>query len=67
MAILEKEADEIRQEMTNAEAERKRAKEDLGIIESRFRDLQNAQQELVRGNDEETKKLWQSCMQHRTI
>lgn len=57
MASLQKEADEIRQEMTKAEAERKRAKEDLDIIERRFSDLQNAQQELVRGNDEQTKKL----------
>lgn len=57
MASLEKETDDIRQEMMKAETERKRAREELNIIEGRFSDLQNAQEELIKGNDAETKKL----------
>jgi len=57
MKELEDEAKAIRQEMAGAEAERKRAREELNIIENRYIDLQKAQEELIRGSDAETKRL----------
>ena len=57
IGALEKEMGKIRQDFALAEIERNKAKEDLNIISGRYNDLQNAQDDLIRGNVNETKKL----------
>ena len=57
IAALEKETGTIKQELVNAQIERDKAKEELNVISGRYNDLQNAQEELIRGNVSETKKL----------
>jgi len=57
IAALEKSAGSIKQELTAAQSERDRAKEELNVVSGRYNDLQNAQEELIRGNVSETKKL----------
>ena len=57
LATLEKETGTIKQELANAQVERDKAKEELNVISERYYDLQNAQEELIRGNVSETKKL----------
>ena len=57
LATLEKETETITQELANAQVERDKAKEELNVISERYYDLQNAQEELIRGNVSETKKL----------
>lgn len=47
----------IRSEFQNAIIERDKAREELGVLTARYNDLQNAQEELIRGNVSETKKL----------
>jgi chemotaxis protein MotB len=54
---LEKEMGKLRQDFALAEIERNKAKEELNVISGRYNDLQNAQEELIRGNVSETKKL----------
>jgi chemotaxis protein MotB len=54
---LEKEMGQLRQNFALAEIERNKAKEELNIISGRYNDLQNAQDELIRGNVSVTKKL----------
>jgi chemotaxis protein MotB len=54
---LEKEMGQLRQDFALAEIERNKAKEELNVISGRYYDLQNAQDELIRGNVSETKKL----------
>jgi len=54
---LEKEMGKIRQDFALAEIERNKARDELNIIAERYNDLQNAQDELIRGNVTETKKL----------
>jgi chemotaxis protein MotB len=54
---LEKEMGKIRQEFTLAEIERNKARDELNIITGRYNDLQNAQEDLIRGNVTETKRL----------
>jgi chemotaxis protein MotB len=57
IGTLEKEMGKIRQDLALAEIERNKAKEDLNIISGRYNDLQNAQDDLIKGNVTETKKL----------
>jgi chemotaxis protein MotB len=57
ISALEEEMSKIRQELSLAEIERNRAKEDLNVITGRYNDLQIAQEDLIRGNVTETKKL----------
>jgi chemotaxis protein MotB len=57
LTTMEAEMSEIKKDLALAETELKRAKEDLNIINARYNDLQNAQDELIRGSVSETKKL----------
>ncbi len=57
ITALEGEMNKIRQELSLAESERNRAKEDLRITSERYNDLQIAQEDLIKGNVTETKKL----------
>jgi chemotaxis protein MotB len=54
---LEEEISKISQELSIAETDRNKAREDLSIITERYNDLQNAQEQLIRGNVTETKRL----------
>jgi chemotaxis protein MotB len=54
---LEKEMGKIRQDFALAEIERNKAKDELNIISGRYNDLQNAHEDLIKGNVSETKKL----------
>ena len=57
IAALEGEMTKMKQDLSLAEIERNRAKEDLRIISERYNDLQIAQEDLIRGNVTETRKL----------
>ena len=57
IAALEKDMSKSRQDLALAEIERNKAKEDLNIINERYNNLQNAQDDLIRGNVSETRKL----------
>ena len=57
MEALEKEMGKMRQDFALAEIERNKAKDELNIISGRYNDLQNAQEDLIKGNVSETKKL----------
>lgn len=54
---MEKEMSKLRQDLALAEIERNKARDELNTILERFNDLQNAQEELIRGNVSETRKL----------
>jgi len=54
---LEKEMGKLRQDFALAEIERNKARDDLNIISGRYNDLQNAHEDLIKGNVSETKKL----------
>ena len=54
---LEKEMGKLRQDFALAEIERNKAKDELNIISGRYNDLQNAHEDLIKGNVSETKKL----------
>jgi chemotaxis protein MotB len=57
ISALEKEMSKSRQDLTLAEIERNKAKDELNIISERYNNLENAQEELIKGNVSETKKL----------
>lgn len=57
IAALEAEMASSRQDIALAEIERNRAKDDLNTITERFNALQNAQDDLIKGNLTETRKL----------
>ena len=57
ISALEKEMSKSRQDLTLAEIDRNNAKDELNIISERYNNLQNAQEELIKGNVSETKKL----------
>ena len=57
LTTMEAEMGKIKKDLALAETDLKRAKEDLNIINGRYNDLQNAQDELIRGSVSETKKL----------
>jgi len=54
---LVKEMENLKKEYALADMERNRAKEELSLISDRYNNLQSAQEELIRGNVSETKKL----------
>ena len=57
IAALEAEMNRTKQDIALAEIERNKAREELNTISERYYALQNAQEDLVRGNLTETKKL----------
>jgi chemotaxis protein MotB len=57
IAALEKEMAKMKQDLSVAEIGRNKAIEDLNILTERNNALQNAQEDLIRGNVSETKKL----------
>jgi chemotaxis protein MotB len=57
ISALEKQMSKSRQDLTLAEIERNKAKDELNLISERYNNLQNAQEDLIRGNVSETKKL----------
>lgn len=57
ISALEKEMSKSRQDLTLAEIDRNKAKDELNIISERYNNLENAQEELIKGNVSETKKL----------
>lgn len=57
MAMTEKEINSIKDEIVEAEGERDKAVENYNAISGRYNDLQNAQEELIRGSVKETQKL----------
>jgi chemotaxis protein MotB len=57
IAALEKEMEKMKQDLSLAENERNKAIKDLNILSERNNDLQNAQEDLIKGNVSETKKL----------
>ena len=57
IAALEAEMTRTKQDIALAEIERNKAREELNTISDRYYALQNAQEDLVRGNLTETKKL----------
>lgn len=57
VANLEKELSTLQSNLSIAELERNRAKDEIATLSGRYNDLQNAQEDLVKGNVSETKKL----------
>ncbi len=57
MPVLEKQLGTVKEDIAKAESERDKALEDYNSISARYNDLQNAQEELIRGNVKETQKL----------
>lgn len=57
IAETEKELDKLKHEMELGEADRKRAAEGLATLTARYSELQNAHEQLIKGNVDETKKL----------
>jgi len=54
---LEKEMSKVKQDITTAESSRDKALEDYNKISGRYSELQNAQEDLIKGNVKETQKL----------
>jgi chemotaxis protein MotB len=57
LASLEKEIDTVKQVITAAQTERDKAVDDYNKISSRYNELQNAQEDLIKGNVKETQRL----------
>ena len=57
LASLDKETAKIKQEYAKVEAERDKARGDFNNMTSRYNELQNAQEDLIKGNVRETQKL----------
>ncbi len=57
ITLLEKDMAGVQDEITSVKAERDKALEEFNNISARYNDLQNAQEELIRGNVKETQKL----------
>lgn len=57
IASLDKETESIKQEIQKTEAERDKARDDYNRISAQYQELQNAHEDLVRGNVKETQKL----------
>lgn len=56
-ARFDEEVTGIRKELENIRTERDKAREELGVLTTRYNDLQVAQEELIRGNVSETRRL----------
>ena len=57
LALLEKDAVSLKEQLTKAQLERDKASEDYNKLLSKYNDLQNAQEALISGNVKETRKL----------
>jgi len=57
LASLEKQLGSVEQDITSAQAERDKATDDFNRISSKYTELQNAQDDLIKGNVKETQKL----------
>jgi chemotaxis protein MotB len=57
LATMEKEIGEVRQEIAEAQISRDKAVGDYNKTLSKYNELQNAQEDLIRGNVKETQKL----------
>ena len=57
LASLEKQLSTVNQDITAAQNERDKAVEDYNRISSKYSELQNAQEDLIKGNVKETQKL----------
>jgi chemotaxis protein MotB len=57
IAQLEKEKASVSEEIESVKAQRDKALEEFNNISARYNEMQNAQEELVRGNTKETQKL----------
>ena len=57
LASLDKETAQLRKEYAKIEAERDKAQGDFNNMTSRYNELQNAQEDLIKGNVRETQKL----------
>lgn len=57
LVSLEKEIDTVKQVITAAQTERDKAVDDYNKISSRYNELQNAQEDLIKGNVKETQRL----------
>jgi len=57
LALLEKAMGTVKQDITAAQSERDKAVEDYNKISSKYNELQNAQEDLIKGNVKETQKL----------
>lgn len=66
ISAIEKEMSKSRQDLSLAEIERNKAKDELNIISGRYNDLQNAQEDLIKGNVSETKSFLLICRRRRT-
>jgi chemotaxis protein MotB len=57
LSSLEKELETIKLEMTTVRTEKDKAVEELNKISAKYDELQNAQEDLIKGNVKETQKL----------
>ncbi len=57
IAALGDETEKLKHDLAVAEVERNKAKEELNILSGQYNDLQNAHQDLIKGNVNETRKL----------
>ena len=57
LALLEKEMGTVEQDITSAQNGRDKAVDDYNRISSKYTELQNAQEDLIKGNVKETQKL----------
>jgi len=57
LATLEKEMGTVKQDITTARSARDKAVEDYNKISANYSELQNAQEDLIKGNVKETQKL----------
>jgi chemotaxis protein MotB len=56
-AVLEKEMGIVKQDIATAQSARDKALEDFNNISAKYKELQNAQEDLIKGNVKETQKL----------
>jgi chemotaxis protein MotB len=57
VALLEKDAATMKEELLKTQKERDKLKEDYNKLQGQLTDLQNAQEDLIKGNVSETRKL----------
>lgn len=57
MASLEKEIAEVKENISKTEGERDKAVEDYNKLSGKYTELQNAQEDLIKGNVKETQRL----------
>jgi chemotaxis protein MotB len=57
VAAYEKDITKMKQDLAQAEIDKNRAADELASLNSRYEELQNAQEDMIKGNMTETKKL----------